>query len=187
MHAGPHRSRRVRPRHRLSIAGDISEDDSHPMGRRARSKPPSFSPASANAGQTGTLSSSSPERTVRYPVSPPKNNLDPTDASVRVNSATGQGAEMVRERIPVPGAEECSSSRAHEPQSVFHLSVAERAEVCWQGVQVNLKVAETLPSVSLPGNLSCTVRRSHQSRVWTWSEVKPMDVKYGALPSGMKI
>ena len=42
------------------------------MGINATSMPPKRSPTSANAGHTGTLSSSSPSRTVRYPVLPAK-------------------------------------------------------------------------------------------------------------------
>jgi hypothetical protein len=77
------------------------------MGNNATSTPPKRSPTSANAGHTGTLSSSSPSRTVRYPVSPAKYSF-----------------------LCV-----WRSSTTHAAQSACHLSNPVRPETCCEGVQ----------------------------------------------------
>lgn len=77
----------------------------HPIGSSARSNSPNRAPISANAGHTGTLSSSSFSCTVRYPVSPAKYTFIP-------------GAAAAAEESWAPG----TSSTAHEAHSVCHRS-----------------------------------------------------------------
>ena len=110
----------------------------YPMGNNARSTPPKRSPTSENAGQTGTLSSSSPLRTVRYPVSPPKNSF----------------------------LCEWRSSTTHAAQSACHRSNAVRPETCCEGVQDSRTSAFTAGPPVSEGRETLNRRSSHQSSSW---------------------
>ena len=128
-----------------------------PIGMKARSKPPKFSPISLNAGHTGNSSSFSPSNTARYPVSPPKNTFTSFD------------------------------STTHEDQSVLNRSRIPRPVKCWQGVQVNLNSSTrgALVSTAL-GRFTVMFRLSHQSRQWKRSAGIPIEEKYSSLPNGAK-
>ena len=110
----------------------------NPMGNNAMSTPPKRSPTSANAGHTGTLSSSSPSRTVRYPVSPAKYSF-----------------------LCV-----WRSSTTHAAQSACHLSNAVRPETCCEGVQDNRTSEFTAGPPELEGRETRKRRSSHQSSSW---------------------
>ena len=108
------------------------------MGNNATSTPPKRSPTSANAGHTGTLSSSSPSRTVPYPVSPAKYSF-----------------------LCV-----WRSSTTHAAQSACHLSNGVRPETCCEGVQDSRTSAFTAESPVLEGRETRKRRSSHQSSSW---------------------
>jgi hypothetical protein len=96
------------------------------------------SPTSANAGHTGALSSSSPSRTVLYPVLPAKYSF-----------------------LCV-----WRSSTTHAAQSVCHLSNAVWPETCCESVQDSRTSAFTAgPPASLKGRETRKRRLSHQSSV----------------------
>ena len=109
------------------------------MGNNATSTPPKRSPTSVNAGHTGTLSSSSPSRTVRYPVSPAKYSF-----LCVWRSSTTQAA-----------------------QSACHLSNPVRPETCCEGVQDSRTSAFTAGPPALEGRETRKRRSSHQSSSWT--------------------
>lgn len=111
----------------------------YPMGNNATSTPPKRSPTSANAGHTGTLSSSSPSRTVLYPVSPAKYSF-----------------------LCV-----WRSSTTHAAQSACHLSNPVRPETCCEGVQDSRTSAFTAGPPALEGRETRRRRSSHQSSSWT--------------------
>ncbi len=110
----------------------------YPMGNSATSTPPKRSPTSANTGHTGTLFSSSPSRTVRYPVSPAKYSF-----------------------LCV-----WRSSTTHAAQSACHLSNAVRPETCCEGVQDKRTSVFTVGPPALEGRETCKRRSSHQSSSW---------------------
>lgn len=118
--------------------------DTHPMGSNATSKPPKRSPTSANAGQTGALSSwsSSPPpslRTARYAVSPAKYAL------------------LCERR----------SSTTQDPQSAQNRSNNPRLEMCCEGVQDSRTSVSTAgPSALEDGRATRKLRSSHQSSSW---------------------
>ena len=120
----------------------------HPIGIKARSKPPNLSPISLNAGHTGRSSSFSPSNTARYPVSPPKNTFTSFD------------------------------STTHEAQSVLNRSKIPRPVKCWQGVQVSLNSSVRGAPVSTAlGRPMVMFRLSHQSRQWKRSAGIPIEEK----------
>ena len=109
------------------------------MGNNATSMPPKHSTTSANAGQTGTLSSSFPSRTVRYPMSPVKY----TSLCV------------------------WSSSTTHAAQSACHQSNPVRPETCCEGVQDSRTFVFTAGPPALEGRETRKRRSSQQSSSWT--------------------
>ena len=119
--------------------------DTYPIGNNAMSTPPKRSPTWAKAGQTGTLSSSSPSRTVRYPVSPAKYTF----------------------------LFEWRSSTTHAAQRACHRSSAVRPETCCDGVQDSRTSAFTAGPLALEGRATRKRRSSHQSSSWIREEGTP--------------
>lgn len=121
-----HAYKRVRVRH------------AYPMGNNATSTLPKRSPTSANAGHTGTLFSSSPSLTVRYPVSPAKYSF----------------------------LFDWRSSTTHAAQSACHRSNGVRPETCCEGVQDSRTSVFTAGPPALDGRATRKRRSSHQSHSW---------------------